>query len=185
MNKTDFPDDVLQDFPEIEDSVFISPGSIVIGHVILAEDVSVWYNAVLRADINTIAVGSRSNIQDGSVLHLENDRACIIGADVTIGHKAIIHGCTIEDGCLIGMGAIILNGAVLKKGCVIGAGAVVKENTIVEPGALYVGVPARKIKIVNGAYDQNVLWAKKYVQLARRHRDVLSSDHVDQLLIRK
>ena len=141
------------------------------GNVILKEDASIWYNAVARGDINTVEIGERTNVQDGCVLHVENDRACIIGNDVTIGHKAIIHGCTIEDGCLIGMGAIILNGAILKKGCIIGAGAVVKENTTVESGTLWVGVPAKEVKSgLDSAYDTNVQWAKKYTKLAAVHK---------------
>jgi len=175
MNKTDFPQGVMEKDPQCHESVFIAPGAQVMGDVEIGEGSSVWYNAVLRGDINKITVGKRSNIQDGSVLHLENDRDCRLGDDVTIGHKAIIHGCTIEDGCLIGMGAIILNGAVLKKGCVIGAGAVVKENTVVESGSLWVGIPAKQVKAgLNEAYDTNVKWAAKYAQLANAHKQKLS-----------
>lgn len=174
MNKTDFPEGVMEKEPEVHASVFIAPGAHVVGNVEIGEGSSVWYNAVLRGDINKITVGKRSNIQDGSVLHLENDRDCRIGNDVTIGHKAIIHGCTIEDGCLVGMGAIVLNGVVLKKGSVIGAGAVVKENTIVESGTLWVGVPAKQVKSgLNEAYDTNVKWAEKYAQLAQVHKQKL------------
>jgi carbonic anhydrase/acetyltransferase-like protein (isoleucine patch superfamily) len=175
MNKTDFPEGVMETKPTLHESVFIAPGAQVMGNVEIGEGSSVWYNAVLRGDINKITIGERTNIQDGSVLHLENDRDCRVGSDVTIGHKALIHGCTIEDGCLIGMGAIILNGAVLKKGCVIGAGAVVKENTIVESGTLWVGVPAKQVKSgLDDAYDTNVKWAKKYSQLAQVHKKKLS-----------
>ena len=132
---------------------------------------SVWYNTVVRADINQIIVGERSNIQDNSVLHLENDQGVIIGNDVTIGHKAIIHGCTIDDGALIGMGSIIMNGAKIGRGAVVGAGAVVTENMTVPDLGLVVGLPGKLIKTLpNDTYEKNVKWAKKYVQLATIHK---------------
>jgi carbonic anhydrase/acetyltransferase-like protein (isoleucine patch superfamily) len=171
MQKTDFPEITLKIKPRIHPSVFIAQGAQVMGDVEIGEHASIWYNAVIRGDINSIKIGARSNIQDGCVLHVENDRNCVVGQSVTVGHKAILHGCTIEDGCLIGMGAIILNGAYLKKGCVIGAGAVVKENEVVESGSLWVGIPAKQVKdnLVK-AYDTNLLWAEKYVQLAQSHK---------------
>ena len=132
---------------------------------------SVWYNTVVRADINQIIVGERSNIQDNSVLHLENDQGVIIGNDVTIGHKAIIHGCMIDDGALIGMGSIIMNGAKIGRGAVVGAGAVVTENMTVPDLGLVVGLPGKVIKTLpNDTYEKNVKWAKKYVQLAAIHK---------------
>ena len=132
---------------------------------------SVWYNTVVRADINQIIVGERSNIQDNSVLHLENDQGVIIGNDVTIGHKAIIHGCTIDDGALIGMGSIIMNGAKIGRGAVVGAGAVVTENMSVPDLGLVVGLPGKVIKTLpDDTYEKNVKWAKKYVQLAAIHK---------------
>lgn len=157
--------------PTIHQDAFVAKGAVVIGTVTLKKNASVWYNAVLRGDINKITVGENSNIQDGTVIHVENDRECYIGNNVTIGHGAILHGCTIEDGCLIGMGAIILNGAVIKKGSVIGAGALIKENTIVDQ-ALYVGVPAKMIKSCDpSVYDTNVEWAMKYVELSKIHKN--------------
>ena len=170
MEKTDLPSDVFTKDPMIHDSAFIAKGAQVMGDVHLMDDSSIWYNAVLRGDINKIVVGKRTNIQDGSVLHVENDRACIVGNDVTVGHRAILHGCIVDDGCLIGMGAIVLNGAYLKKGAVIGAGAVVKENTVVEENSLMVGVPAKPVKVLPNSYDNNVKWAAKYVEIARIHR---------------
>lgn len=174
MQKTDFPEKTMTIQPKIHSSVFIAPGAQVMGEVEISEGASIWYNAVVRGDINKITIGRYTNIQDGCVLHVENDRDCQIGNYVTIGHKAILHGCTIEDGCLIGMGAIILNGALLKKGCVIGAGAVVRENEVVESGTLWVGVPAKKIKEnLDDAYVTNIKWAEKYGKLAIVHKQLV------------
>ncbi len=171
MEKFDLADSVSIKDPIIHPSVFIAKGAQIVGDVQLDEDSSVWYNCVLRGDINKIIVGKRTNIQDGSIVHLENDLPCIIGDDVTIGHNAIIHACTIEDGCLIGMGAIILNGAIIKKGSVVGAGAVVKEHTVVEENTLVVGIPAKPVKSLPIAtYEKNRKWAAKYVQLAQVHK---------------
>ena len=128
MDKTQLKDNVIIKTPQIDETAFIAPGARVVGDVILKPHSSIWYNTVARADINQITIGERSNIQDNSVIHLENDQGVVIGNDVTIGHNAIIHGCTIHDGALIGMGSIIMNGATIGKGAVIGAGALIKEN---------------------------------------------------------
>ena len=171
MEKSDLRENVTIKSPQIDDSAFVAAGAQVIGDVILKADSSVWYNTVARADINQIMIGERTNIQDNSVIHLENDQGVVVGNDVTVGHNAIIHGCTIGDGALIGMGAIIMNGAVIGKGAVVGAGAVVKENMIVGDYELVVGVPGKIIKTLpTSTYDANVKWAKKYVQLANIHR---------------
>ncbi|MGE4169225.1 MAG: gamma carbonic anhydrase family protein [Candidatus Margulisiibacteriota bacterium] len=171
MHKYDLPDSVLDQAPSIHPSVFVANTATVVGDVILEEDASVFYSAVLRGDINRIHIGKRSNIQDGCVIHVENDNACIVGEDVTVGHRAVLHGCTIEDGCLIGMGAIILNGAVLKKGCVIGAGAIVTENQTIESGSLVVGVPGKVIRNLGPeAFTVNQKWAQKYVAIAGKHK---------------
>lgn len=171
MQKTDFPESTMKQTPSIHKTAFIAEGAKVMGDARIGENASIWYNAVIRADIQTISIGRMSNIQDGCVLHVENDRACIVGNYVTVGHNAILHGCTIEDGCLIGMGAIILNGAVLKKGCVIGAGAIVRENEVVESGTLWVGVPAKQVKDnLHSAYETNIKWAEKYAKLADVHK---------------
>ena len=171
MEKSDIRDNVTIKTPQIHESAFIADGARVIGDVILKAESSIWYNTVARADINQIVIGERSNIQDNSVIHLENDQGVLVGNDVTIGHNAIIHGCTIGDGALIGMGAIIMNGVSIGKGAVVGAGAVVKENMIVNDYELVVGVPAKVVKTLSSStYDDNVKWAKKYVQLANIHK---------------
>ena len=171
MEKFELNDNVIIKKPQVNDTAFIADGAKVIGDVTMKSESSVWYNTVLRADINQIIVGERTNIQDNSVLHLENDQGVAIGNDVTIGHNAIIHGCTIDDGALIGMGSIIMNGAVIGKGAVVGAGAIVTENMHVPALGLVVGLPGKVIKILpDDTYDKNIKWAKKYVQLAKIHK---------------
>ncbi len=171
MEKFEYPDNMVWHQPDSARAAFVAPGAQVMGNVILGEKSSVWYNAVLRGDINKIQIGDYTNIQDGCVCHVENDRACVVGNSVTVGHKAVLHGCVIEDGVLIGMGAIVLNGAVVQKGSVIGAGAVVKENMVVPPYSLVVGVPGRVVKTLGPeSYETNVKWAEKYVQLANFHQ---------------
>ena len=171
MEKFELNDNVIIKKPQVDDTAFIADGAKVIGDVTMKSESSVWYNTVLRADINQIIVGERTNIQDNSVLHLENDQGVAIGNDVTIGHNAIIHGCTIDDGALIGMGSIIMNGAVIGKGAVVGAGAIVTENMHVPALGLVVGLPGKVIKTLpDDTYDKNIKWAKKYVQLAKIHK---------------
>ena len=171
MDKTELKTNLKIKNPNIHKTSFIAKGAHIIGDVTLKKDSSVWYNSVLRADINKIIIGKRTNIQDNSVVHLENDQGVYVGDDVTVGHNVILHGCSIENGALIGMGAIIMNGVNIGKGSVIGAGAVIKENMNIPRYSLVVGVPARIIKTIDQkAYTQNVKWAKKYVQLANIHR---------------
>ena len=171
MKKSDLRENITIKIPKIDKSVFVAEGARLIGDIILKPYCSVWYNTVARADINQIIIGERSNIQDNSVIHLENDQGVIIGDDVTIGHNSIIHGCTIHDGALVGMGSIIMNGALIGKGAVIGAGAVVTENMQIPDFGLVVGVPGKIKKILSeDTYDVNVKWAKKYVQLAAIHQ---------------
>ena len=171
MEKSDIREDIIIKMPQIHESAFVAEGAKIIGDVVLKANSSIWYNSVCRGDINQIIIGERSNIQDNSVIHLENDQGVIIGNDVTVGHNAIIHGCTINDGALIGMGAIIMNSAIIGRGAVIGAGAVVKENMNVPELSLVVGVPGKIIKTLSEAtFEQNIKWAKKYVRLAEIHQ---------------
>ena len=172
MEKSDLSPDVSIKSPQIHETAYIAEGAQVIGDVILKADSSIWYNTVCRADINQIVIGERTNIQDNSVIHLENDQGVLVENDVTVGHNAIIHGCSIADGALIGMGAIIMNGAVIGKGAVIGAGAVVKEDMVIPDLSLVVGVPGKIVKTLSTeTYDENVKWAAKYVKLANVHRN--------------
>ncbi len=150
---------------------FIARGTIVIGDIRLDEQVSIWYQAVLRADINYIKIQKRSNIQDGCVIHVTNNHPCIIENDVTVAHHATLHGCHIKQGTLIGIGAIVLTGASIGKGSIIAAGCVIKENQVIPPFSLVVGVPGKIIKTLDEkAYQENCHWAKKYVQLAKIHQ---------------
>ncbi len=132
---------------------------------------SVWYGAVLRADINRIEVGEASNIQDATVVHLEDDHPCIVGKEVVVGHSVTLHGCTVEDGALIGIGAIILTGAVIGQGAIVGAGALVPERMKVRPGTLVLGVPAKEARPVTEAEQKTIRGlAQKYVRVAAAAR---------------
>lgn len=143
---------VQDKFPEIGPDCYLADNATVVGDVTLGRNCTVWFNAVLRGDVNSIRIGDQTNIQDGAVIHCTYQKAATtIGSRVSIGHKAIVHGCTVEDDVLIGMGAIVMDQAVVGAGCIIAAGAVVLENTQCEPGYLYAGVPARKIKPVSEA----------------------------------
>ena len=167
MEKFELNDNVRIKKPQITNTAFIADGAKVIGDVIMKSESSIWYNTVARADINQIIVGERTNIQDNSVLHLENDQGVIIGNDVTIGHNAIIHGCTIDDGAVIGMGSIIMNGAIIGRGAVVGAGAVVTENMHVPALGLVVGLPGKVVNTLpEDTYDKNIKWAKLLLLLA-------------------
>ena len=127
-------------------SCFVAPGAAVIGSVVLGENVSIWFNAVLRADNDTISIGDGSNVQDGSVLHVDPGHPLTIGKRVTVGHKAMLHGCTIGDGSLIGMNAVVLNDVIIGKNCLIGANALLTEGTVVPDSSLVLGSPGKVIK---------------------------------------
>ena len=145
---------------------FLAETAVVIGDTVMGDHCSVWYHAVVRGDVNSIRIGNRVNIQDGAVLHCTYERAALtIGNDVSIGHNAIVHGCTIHDKVLVGMGAIVMDHAVIGEGSVIAAGAVVLQNTIVEPGSLMAGVPAKRIGPVSADLSQNEI-----ERIARNYR---------------
>ena len=152
-------------------STFIAPTADVMGDVDVAEDASVWYQAVLRGDIGPIRIGARSNIQDLTMVHVDEGIPCTIGADVTVGHRCVLHGCTIEDECLIGMGSILLNSVRVGSGSIIGAGSVVTEGRDIPPGSLVMGVPAKVVRPVDKDLRARIrLSADHYVGLARLHR---------------
>jgi len=134
--------------PDISRAAFAAPDAVFAGDVTLDEGASVWFGAVLRADTGAIRIGRRTNIQDGAILHTGPDLSVTLGDDVTIGHGAVVHGCTVADGALIGMHATLLNGCVIGTGAVVAAGALVSEGTVVAPGMLAVGVPARVLRPV-------------------------------------
>jgi len=157
--------------PEIPPSAFVAEGACLVGEVILGESASVWFNAVLRGDINSIRVGDRSNVQDGVVIHVTHQDPVLIGNDVTIGHQAIIHGCELHDGSLIGMGAVVLDRARVGPQALVAAGAVVRENFTVPEGMLAAGVPARIIRPLTGEERASLLEsAGHYVEYARSYR---------------
>lgn len=136
--------------PKIEEDCFLAPNATIVGDVIMGKQCSVWFNAVIRGDVNSIRMGDKVNVQDNAVIHCTYQKTkTIIGDNVSIGHRALLHGCTVEDNVLIGMGAIVMDNAVVGSGSIIAAGAVVLENTKVEPNSIYAGVPAKKIKDVS------------------------------------
>lgn len=148
---------------------FVAESAEVIGNVIIGDDVGIWFGAVLRGDNEAIAIGARSNIQENSTLHTDIGFPLSIGADCTIGHKAILHGCTIGDNSLVGMGAIVLNGAVIGRNCLIGAGALVTEGKVIPDNSLVVGSPGKVIRTLGPEAEAMLkLSAAHYVENAKR-----------------
>ncbi|TAF31669.1 MAG: gamma carbonic anhydrase family protein [Cytophagales bacterium] len=158
---------VLGKFPVFGANCFLAPNATIVGDVQLGENCSVWFNAVIRGDVNSIKIGHHTNIQDGAIIHCTYQTASTqIGNYVSIGHAALIHGCTIHDNTLIGMRAIVMDGAVIESGSIVAAGAVVLENTRVESGFIYAGMPARKVKQVAGKAEMLGRIAQNYVMYA-------------------
>ncbi len=136
--------------PQIPESCFVAPNATIVGDVIMGEDCSVWFNAVVRGDVNSIRIGNKVNIQDGACIHCTYQKTVAdIGNNVSIGHNALVHGCKVEDNVLIGMGAIVMDNAVIGANSIIAAGAVVLEGTKVPPGSVFAGVPAKKVKDIS------------------------------------
>ncbi len=156
--------------PSIHPTAFIAPGAAVLGDVTLGEQASVWYNAVVRADMEPIVIGERSNIQDGCVVHVDEGIPCSVGRRVVVGHRVILHGCVVEDDCLIGMGSIVLNRAKIGAGSLVAAGAVVPEGMVVPPRSVVMGVPGRIVRQVDDQMAQRMAegW-QHYVRLAEAH----------------
>ncbi|MBS1765395.1 MAG: gamma carbonic anhydrase family protein [Bacteroidetes bacterium] len=162
--------------PVMGENFYAAENATIVGNVVMGNDCTVWFNAVIRGDVNSIVIGNKVNIQDNAVIHctFENQAAgqkgakTVIGNNVSVGHRAIVHGCTLEDNVLIGMGAIVMDNAVVKKNSIVAAGAVVLENTIVESGCIYAGVPAKKVKEVSPEHfrDLNERIANNYVMYA-------------------
>ncbi|NLR79277.1 gamma carbonic anhydrase family protein [Chitinophaga eiseniae] len=136
--------------PQIADDCFIAPNATIVGDVVMGKGCTVWFNAVVRGDVNSIRLGENVNVQDGAVIHCTYEKSkTIVGNNVSIGHNAILHGCKIDDDVLIGMGAIVMDNAHVSSNSIIAAGAVVLAGTHVEPGSIYAGVPARKVKDID------------------------------------
>jgi carbonic anhydrase/acetyltransferase-like protein (isoleucine patch superfamily) len=144
--------------PQFGKDVFIAPNATIVGDVVLGDDCSIWFNAVLRGDVNSIKIGNKTNIQDGAVIHCTYEKTkTVIGNNVSVGHNALVHGCTIEDNVLIGMGAIVMDNCYVETGSIIAAGAVLLENTRVPAGSVYAGVPAKLVKMVNAQLNKDLL----------------------------
>jgi carbonic anhydrase/acetyltransferase-like protein (isoleucine patch superfamily) len=165
-------DDRIQHQPElVHPSVFIAPGAVVVGNVTLEENASVWFCAVLRGDTDPICVGRDSNIQDGAVLHADPGCPCVIGAGVTVGHRAIVHGAQVGNNVVVGMGSIILNRAQIGENSIIAAGALVTEDTVIPPGSLVMGVPGKVRRALSEEEVAMNRWAAEhYVRNARRYK---------------
>lgn len=159
--------------PVLGENVYIEESARVIGDVEIGRDSSIWFNAVVRGDVHYIRIGDRTNVQDNSTLHVTKDTyPLIIGSDVTVGHGVILHGCTVKDRCLIGMGAIILDNAEIGEDCIIGAGTLVKEGAVIPPGSLVVGVPGRIAREVRPEEKARILTsAQNYIEYARNYVD--------------
>ena len=165
---------VLDKHPQFGENCFVAPNATIVGDVMMGNECSVWFNAVVRGDVNFIKMGNKVNVQDGAVIHCTYQKnPTIIGNNVSIGHNAIVHGCTLHDNVLIGMGAIVMDNCVVHSNTIIAAGAVVLENTICESGSIYAGVPARKVKdiseeLIHGQIDRI---ANNYIRYADWFRD--------------
>jgi carbonic anhydrase/acetyltransferase-like protein (isoleucine patch superfamily) len=157
--------------PRIADSAWVAGSAEVMGNVELADEASIWFGAILRGDTETIRIGRRSNIQDASVLHADVGMPLTVGDDVTVGHQVMLHGCTIGDGSLIGIGAVVLNGARIGKGCLVGAGALVTEGKEFPDGSMIIGSPARVVRQLTPEQLEGLRKsAQHYVENARRFR---------------
>lgn len=163
--------------PRIAASAYVDDTALVVGDVTIGDDASLWPNVVARGDVNAIVVGARTNIQDGTILHVSHDSEFAsggfplrIGADITVGHQAILHGCTIEDRCLIGMAATVMDGAIVRSGAIVGAGSLVPPGHDLEGGYLWVGSPARRVRALRESEIAFLEYsAKHYMELKNRH----------------
>ena len=163
--------------PEIAESAFVDDSAVVTGNVVIGADSSVWPMCSIRGDIHSIRIGERTNIQDGSILHVTHDsefapggNALSIGNDVTVGHNAVVHACTIEDLCLIGMGSVILDGAIVRKGAMVGAGSLVSPGKEIEGGYLWLGSPAKRVRELTEKEKAFLQYSSShYVDLKNRH----------------
>jgi carbonic anhydrase/acetyltransferase-like protein (isoleucine patch superfamily) len=161
--------------PQISDSAFVAPNATLVGQVTLGENTSIFYGAVLRADVDSITIGQGSNLQDNVTVHCDEGFPTSVGSGVSVGHGAVLHGCTVEDDCLIGMSATVLNGAVIGTGSLVAAGAVVLEGTIVPPGSLVAGVPAKVRRELSDDEKVGVRQnATHYLDIAAAHKAVVN-----------
>jgi len=161
--------------PQLAPTAFVADGAVIVGAVTVGDEASVWYGCVLRGDINHIVIGPRSNVQDGTIIHVSDDYAAVVGEGVSIGHRALVHACEVGDETLVGMGAIIMDGTRVGPRCVIGAGALVTKHMQIPEGSLVLGSPARIIRSLSlEEQRQNTALAAKYVKVSRRFREIQS-----------
>ncbi len=163
--------------PKLADSVFVAPGAKVIGDVEIGADTGIWYGCVLRGDVNEIRIGARVNIQDGTVIHVASKgQGTYIGDDVSIGHMALIHACTLESGCFVGMKAVVMDGATVESGAMVAAGALITPGKVLRRGELWAGWPAACKRVLSDKDIEMMTWTRThYVQLAKRHADSLTA----------
>ena len=162
--------------PELHDTVWLAPGSVVVGDVRIGADSSVWYNAVVRGDSDRVTIGARSNVQDGVVIHTHRGHPAVIGDDVSIGHNAVVHGAVVEDGCLIGMNATVLSGAVVGEGSLVAAGALVPQGAVIPPHSLVAGIPGRVVRPLTEADRESVRQnSAVYLDYTGHHREALAT----------
>jgi len=163
--------------PSVPESAFVAPSAELIGAVELGERSSVWYQCVLRADLERIVVGPGSNLQDGTIVHLASDRGTYVGSMVTVGHRAILHACEVDDESLVGMGAILMDGAKIGARSIVAAGALVTRETVIPPGSMAVGSPARVVRSLSLEEQRGLAaWAEKYIRVAEEHRERLAAE---------
>jgi gamma-carbonic anhydrase len=168
-------DRYLELIPQLGEGVLLAPGAALVGDVRLGKDVSFWYNSVARGDLAPVIVGDRSNIQDGSVMHVGENTPCVVGADVVVGHRVMLHACRVEDACLIGMQSTLLDDCVIGEGSIVGAGSLVTPRTVIPPHSLVLGAPAKVVRSISAAMaDENRALAAKYTRIKENYlRDSL------------
>jgi carbonic anhydrase/acetyltransferase-like protein (isoleucine patch superfamily) len=163
-------DRYLELIPQLGDGVLLAPGAAIVGDVRLGKDVSFWYGSVARGDIAAVIVGDRSNIQDGSVMHVADNTPCVVGADVVVGHRVMLHACRVEDACLIGMQATLLDECVIGEGSIVGAGSLVTQRTVIPPHSLVLGAPAKVVRTLTAAIaDEHRALAGKYMRIKENY----------------
>lgn len=165
-------------YPKIDPSVFVAENSVIIGDVEIKKDSSIWYNVVIRGDVNYIRIGERTNIQDGTIIHVDHKRyPTVIGNNVTVGHKVMLHACTVEDYCLIGMSSTVMDGVIVGKYSIVAAGAVVTPGKIIEPYSLWAGIPA---KFVRKLTEEEVLWLEKSADNYVKYKNTYIEENKDE-----
>ncbi len=173
--------------PRLGKGIFLAPGARVVGNVTLGDNVNVWFNAVIRGDMAPVRINEGTNVQDGCVLHVDHNYPLVVGKNVTIGHQAVLHGCTVKDGALIGMGARLLNGSVVGEGALVAAGALVLEGQEIPPRKLAVGVPAKVVRDLTDQESEHLEWSGPYYAgKARRYiasgvNQAEGSQHADEV----